>query len=167
MVDTKIKIENADINYRNFSGKKGDYNDEGDRNFCVFLEQELGIQLKEEGWNIKFTRPTDEDETPKPFLSVTVAFGNYPPRIMLVTSRNQTRLNERTIHQLDTSEILNVDVSIRPYNWEHRGKTGVKAYVQTLYVTVAEDDFAHKYYDIPENSYNYEPSEDDLNCDDD
>ena len=63
----------------------------------------------------------------------------------MINGRRKMELNEDTIDCLDYAEIENVDVIIRPYNWEVGGKTGVKAYVQTLYVQIQEDRFAAKY----------------------
>lgn len=160
-------FEDVRIEFRNFAGKEGDYNKEGDRNFCIILPTDKGIEMRDEGWNIKFLKPRDEDEEPAAYIHVAVAFGHKPPIIKLVTSTRKTRLREQDIDQLDWAEIIKVQVAIRPYNWDKKDKngriikSGVKAYVKTLYVTVAEDEFESGYYDIPESGYE-EPSSTEL-----
>lgn len=148
MVNKNIVIENARIGFRNFSGEEGKFNPKGRRNFCVFLDTELGETLQDDGWNIRWLEPREEEDEKQAYLQVAVRYNNIPPKIVQITSRGQTILDEDMVSILDWAEIENVDVIIRPYNWEVSGKKGVKAYVKSMYVTILEDEFAHKYNDI-------------------
>lgn len=159
MIRENISIENARIGFRNFTGKEGRFNPAGRRNFCVFLDKDLGDVLERDGWNVRWLEAREEGEEPQPYLQVAVSYDNIPPKIVLVSSKGKTLLNEETVNIVDWAEIDKVDLIIRPYNWSmHEGtrneKTGVKAYVKSMYITIAEDEFESKYYDVPDSANN-------------
>lgn len=141
-----IKMENARIIFRNFSGKASRFNPEGTRNFCLVIEDlELVDRLKADGWNVKATKPRDPDDDPLYYIPVAVSYANIPPKIFMITSNNKNLLNEETVGTLDYAEIKNIDIIVSPYSWEVNGKGGIKAYCKTMYVTIEDDPFADKY----------------------
>ena len=131
-----LQIEGARIIWRNFEGRGDKYNREGDRNFALVIpDEEMKDALVEEGWNVR-TRPArDEESDPLFYLPVKVKFNDRGPSVYLVTGPNAVKLNEDTVGMLDDVDILNVDLNIRPYDWEVSGKTGRSAYLQSIEVT--------------------------------
>ena len=146
-----IIIRNAKTMYRNFSGAETKFNKAGDRNFCVVLDDlEFARKLQEEGWNVRWRQPRDEDDTEMAYLSVAVKFNRIPPQILMVTQKGKVALDESSIDKLDWLEFTNVDLIINPSKWEVSGKSGIKAYLKTLAVTIYEDELITEYSDIPD-----------------
>lgn len=146
-----LEIEGARIGMRNFAGKEMQYNPKGQRNFCVFLDEELAEKLALDGWNVKVLKPRDPEDKPQAFLKVKVMFGDYPPKIELIAKNTQTRLEEEDVKILDYAEIKNIDMIVNPSSWEMNGKTGITAYLKTMYVTLAKEDFGGRYSDVPKD----------------
>ena len=149
MARNNLTIEDAKIFWKNFSGRGSTYNAEGSRNFCVEIDPDTAEAMKADGWNIKYSKPREEGDEPQPYIQVTVKYGDYPPKIYMVTSRNQTLLDEDTVGELDRAEIEKVDLIINGFSWTVNGKSGVKAYCKTMYVTIAED-FGGRYSNLQE-----------------
>ena len=138
-----LQINDAKIIFRNFRGEGSKFNRDGDRNFAVVIDdQDVADALVKEGWNVKIKPPREEGDTPFMYLPVKVKFSGYGPRVYLNTGNRQNKLDEESIACLDDIDILNVDLDVRPYDWDVNGKHGRTAYLQAICVTQEVDRFS-------------------------
>ena len=142
-----ITLENARIFFKDFSAEGPFAN--GKRTFCVEIPEDLVGDLQRDGWNLKSRESRQDPDSVTWYLKVEASYRARPPRVICIPSitKNRTYLNENTIASLDYAEILNVDLTINPYQWEVNGNSGVKAYLGTMYVTIQEDPLDAKYAD--------------------
>lgn len=138
-------VENAQLIFRNFSGKESQYNRTGDRNFAVLLDNDSAERMLADGWNVKFLKSREDGDEDQPYISISVGYKTKPPRVVMVSSTGRTNLTEEDVEVLDWVEIKNADLIARAYTWEVNGKTGIKAYLQSLYITIQEDELERKY----------------------
>ena len=143
-----VVMENVRIMFRNFAGKEGQYNREGDRNFAVALDERTATAMAKDGWNVKWLKSREENEPEQAYLGVSVNFKGRPPRVVMITSRGRTPLGEDDIELLDWADFKTVDLIVNPYEWAVNGKTGIKAYLQSIFVTIEEDILELKYADV-------------------
>lgn len=149
-----LTIEGARLIYRNFSGAETMFKAAGTRTFAVVLDKKTADEMLADGWNVK-CKPagvaTDEDDESAVaeefcFIEVTVSYKNRPPKITVITESGRTYLNENSVETLDWADFKNVDLIINAYHWSMPGgKSGVKAYLKTMFATINEDDLELKY----------------------
>lgn len=144
------------ICYRNFSGKATKFAPEGRRSFSIILDEDIAKDLLDQGWNIKMKPPKEEGDPMFCTLPVTVRFDVLPPRIYLISGKVKTELDQDSVNILDYAEIEKIDLTINPRHYDVNEKTGIKAYLKAMYVTVVQDELAEEY-----SEYDY-PRDDDL-----
>ena len=148
-----VSIENTRFIFRtNFSGdpERDSFGSTARKANIIIPDEELALSLRDEGFNVKQTKPRDgeeEDYIPKYFVSISLNYDSeWPPKVYLVTGKNMpVLLDEESIGILDKIYVLNVDVVLNPY---HNARTNRNSlYVKTMYdeQSVEDDPFAGKY----------------------
>ncbi len=148
MAQNTVMVEDARIVLRNFTGKAGKFNAEGERSFGLLLDDDVADQLFKDGWLVKWFKVREEGDHPQAWLPVEVRFDNRPPRIVMITSNGRTTLDEEQVELLDKVDIQTIDLIVRPYNWAVNGKEGIKAYLKSMFVTIEETELDRKYADM-------------------
>lgn len=143
-----VVIEDAHLIWKNFSGEETQFNRAGNRNFNVIIDDlDFAEELERKGWNVKEKEARDEGDDPYFTLACAVSYKIRPPKIITYTGHSKAKLNENTVGMLDYADITNVDLELNGSHWEVNGKTGIKAYVNELHVTIDDGAFGDKYCD--------------------
>jgi hypothetical protein len=148
-----VTFRNAQIIFRNFTGKAGPYNEEGERSFAVLLDEDLAKQLHDRGMNIKpiKKREGDEDDEQMYYLPVAVSYRIRPPRVYMVTGDGdvmplrKTLLTEDLLSMMDNLELAEAHMVVAISNYDVRGTKGKKAYLQSFFGHVLMDELEQEY----------------------
>lgn len=140
-----VFIEDAKIVMRNFAGAEGQYNRAGDRNFGVLLPKDVAEAMLEDGWNVKYLKVREEGDEPQAWIAVSASFDNRPPKIIQVTSKGRNIISEDLVETLDYADFAMVDLILNPSRWVVGDKSGIKAYLKSMVVTLNEDELDLKY----------------------
>lgn len=144
-----VTLQDTDILFKNFSGQNKGFNVNNQRNFCAVLPDDMARQMEADGWNVKYLEPREEGDVRKPIIKVVVKFNAGGPQVVSIGSRGRTLLDEDAVGSLDFMSLGQADMVIRPFQYEHQGRTGVAAYLNKLFVHVNEDALDLKYANVP------------------
>lgn len=146
-----IKLRYVQIIYRNFSGKPGPFNEEGERSFSILLPEETALDLTARGLNVKALRLTDPDDPQMYHLPVAVSYRRRPPRVYMVTGDGERMplrkalLSEDMVGMMDNLELGECHMMIAISNYEVRGTKGKKCYLQSFFGHILQDELEQEY----------------------
>lgn len=148
--DQSVELEGVRLIFKNFAGRRDKFNDEGRRNFAIVLDRKQADELASQGYNVKSRPPRQEGDDELFYLKLHVVFNTAgrPPRVVMVTSKNQTRLDADIVDLLDDMDVERANVRFRGWEYDAENNPGKKsAYLQTLYAVVHEDPLAEEFSD--------------------
>lgn len=152
-----IFIEHAKtIYFRNFSGNRDDkFNELGIGKINIIIPsdcQDLINDLTEAGWNLRLSKPVDDDESTREYyIPCIIDWRNddRPPKISMKIGDKLIRLTNRTKNRLDELYVTNIDVTIHPFDYRDKypdaAGPGIKAYIRDMVVTGEADPMTQKY----------------------
>lgn len=115
----------------NFSGEEDRFKDTR-RKFTVCIPNELADQLREMGWNVKTTIPTEEEKADGreelSHLKVMVDLNEHDDtkgaQVYAFQGDNSEKLTAKTIGILDRSRFENIDMEIRAWEYDPEEQPG-------------------------------------------
>jgi len=111
-------ITNEQIRSRNFAGAEKRskinpaqvVNSAGRRNFCIELTPEVAQELIAYGCDVKYTRPRDANDEPKPFVQINLSYMYRAPEVHEIANGVDNVLDEAHVEELDRVEFGNLEL---------------------------------------------------------
>lgn len=142
--------------WRNFSGKGGEWNAEGARNFWIEIPEDLAEFMEKDHWNVKHRPDRDDPELMHHIIKININYNSdYPPKIFVLNKRKKTRnlMDESVIYRLDRAYITYADIEFNSYKKERPGgRTTNTGWLQELTIEIEENYLQEKYADYEEVS---------------
>ena len=144
MADNNITIKDAKLIFKNFRALPDKFDKNGTCRFSILLDEDtaFSVEFIEQGLNVKPLRRRNEEDPQMYHIPVKVNFeSRRPANVVMLNDINDKRtvLDKDSIGILDGSYIKRADCVLNLYRWDVNGKTGVTAYLQTLYATIELD----------------------------
>jgi hypothetical protein len=137
--------------WRNFEGKLGRFNAEGQKNFNIVLDKEGAEFLMDEGFKVKFKEPKIEGEEGIYTLKINVNFGGYKaPEIWMKNNHGNTQLNKDDVKILDWADIVEYFLVFNP----NIKPDSMTAYLDKLLCTVQESEYESQFFDEEDSATN-------------
>jgi len=149
-VQDVFEFPHCRLMYRNFEGRPTRVNPNGGKRACsIRLDEEAALILRDQfGLYVKQNEVRSEGEQPDWHMPIEARydpkFAVRDPKIVLITTATngrpvQTLLTEATIGIIDHSDITDCNVTVRVRNWNVMDKSGCKAYLRAMDITVYQD----------------------------
>jgi hypothetical protein len=130
-----IRINNAELIWHNFAGRKELYYRAGYKNFTLILEPSMYEKLKSQGYNIHKSSFTGDSEDEIPYLNVAVS-NTESPEIFIITPDYKYSINVDKSFILDRICLKKMNCVIHPFQWTIRDRTGIKPYLKEIEVFI-------------------------------
>lgn len=163
----RIRFDNADIIFKHFGGEKDNFHTEGQRDFCIKIDEEAANYLMDKGLNVKPLTSRDPDEPPTFYVKVKLKYGvsddgrEWGPIVNVYTDKVKRVYKEKDVSKLDHARILDADVVAHVYRRQNNGKPTATLTLDILHAVIKErtydDPYANKYAsydDTPDDGSN-------------
>jgi len=143
-------LKNCRTVFENFSGRKTRYNKEGDRNFCVRIDDPaIAQELMNDGFYISKLNKLDEDSPDEWKLKISIGYkptqnndvSPKDPKIKEIIGGTPVELTRHSINALDDMRIEKAIVEFNKWNYDKTDPTKFSAWLQRGKFWVIDDWF--------------------------